>query len=68
LDQFELLLEFNDGSVKCFDVKPYLKYPAFQRLREDGLFAQAHVAQGTVVWDERLDFSPETLYLQGVIV
>ena len=67
LDAFKLLLEFNDGAVKCFDVKPYVNYPAFQRLKEGGLFAKAHVAHGTVVWDERLDLAPETLYLQGVI-
>ncbi len=66
LDDFELRLEFGDGSVKYFDVKPYLHYPAFQRLKTGGLFAQAHVAHGTVVWDDQLDLAPETLYIKGV--
>jgi Protein of unknown function (DUF2442) len=65
LDNFELRLEFNDGSVKYFDVKPYLHYPAFERLKAVSFFAQAHVAQGTVVWDDRLDLAPETLYLKS---
>jgi len=51
--------------VKYFDVKPYLDFPAFRRLKEGNLFAKAHVANGTVVWDDRLDLAPETLYLQG---
>ena len=65
LDDFELLLEFTDGVVKRFDVKPYLHFPAFGRLKQGGLFAKAHVANGTVVWDDRLDLAPETLYLKG---
>ncbi len=65
LDDFELRLEFTDGSIKQFDVKPYLHFPAFERLKQGGLFAKAHVANGTVVWDDRLDLAPETLYLRG---
>ena len=65
LEEFELRLEFKDGLVKYFDVKPYLDFPAFRRLKEGNLFAKAHVAHGTVVWDDRLDLAPETLYLQG---
>ena len=66
LDDFELRLEFTDGSLKHFDVKPYLHFPAFERLKQGGLFAKAHVANGTVAWDDRLDLAPETLYLKGV--
>ncbi|OYU12180.1 MAG: hypothetical protein CFE38_08755 [Comamonadaceae bacterium PBBC1] len=66
LDNFELLLEFKDGAVKSFDVKPYLDFPAFQRLKVGGAFAKAHVSHGTVVWDDMLDLAPETLYLKGV--
>ena len=65
LDNFELLLEFKDGSIKHFDVKPYLSLPAFKRLSAGGLFAKAHVQRGTVVWDEQLDLAPETLYLKS---
>ena len=66
LDDFELLIEFKDGVIKRFDVKPYLAYPAFERLKTGNLFDKAHVERGTVVWDQQLDLSPDTLYLQGV--
>ncbi len=66
LEGFELRLEFTDGSIKQFDVKPYLHFPAFERLKQGGFFSKAHVANGTVVWDDRLDLAPETLYLKGV--
>jgi hypothetical protein len=65
LDDFELRLEFTDGLVKQFDVKPYLNFPAFERLKNGGFFAKANVANGTVVWDERLDLAPETLYIMS---
>ena len=51
LDDFELRLEFTDGSIRQFDVKPYLHFPAFERLKQGGLFAKAHIANGTVVWE-----------------
>jgi Protein of unknown function (DUF2442) len=66
LDDFLLRIEFKDGAVKRFDVKPYLNYPAFQRLKTNNLFFKVHVEHGTVVWDDRLDLSPDTLYSQGV--
>ena len=46
-------------------MKPYLHYPAFSPLTENGLFMRAHVANGTVVWNEEIDLSPDTLYLLG---
>ena len=67
LDDFLLKVKFKDDSVKLFDVKPYLKYPAFQRLNNSSFFSQAHVEHGTVVWDDMLDLSPDSLYLDGAI-
>ena len=66
LNDFVLRVSFKDNSTKLFDVKPYLEYPAFQRLKSGDLFFKAHVEQGTVVWDDRLDLSPDTLYLEGL--
>jgi hypothetical protein len=67
LEDFVLRIEFKDGLIKLFDVKPYLGLPAFRRLREGMLFFKAHVSHGTVVWDDQLDLSPDTLYLDGVL-
>jgi Protein of unknown function (DUF2442) len=67
-DDFMLLVTFSDGAVKRFDVKPYLEYPAFRRLKDSALFFKAHVDHGTVVWDDMLDLSPDSLYLQGLSI
>ena len=67
-DDFSLDVQFNDGSVKRFDAKPYLDYEVFRELKNPGYFKQVTVAFGTVQWPHEQDISPETLYLEGVPV
>lgn len=64
-DDFSLLLEFNDGSVKRFDAKPYLDYEVFKPLKDLNYFKRIKIAFGTVQWADEQDISPETLYLEG---
>lgn len=63
---FTLDLKFSDGSVKRFDVKPYLDYEVFRELSDPNYFRQVRVAFGTVQWPNEQDISPETLYLEGL--
>ena len=65
-DDFSLDLEFDDGSVKRFDARPYLDYEIFRELKDYSYFKQVRVAFGTVQWPHEQDISPETLYLEGV--
>ena len=65
-DDFSLDLKFNDGSVKRFDVRPYLDYEVFRELKDLNYFKQVSLAFGTVQWPHEQDISPETLYLEGV--
>jgi len=65
-NDFSLDLEFNDGSVKRFDAKPYLEYEVFRELKDLNYFKQVRIAFGTVQWPHDQDISPETLYLEGV--
>ncbi len=65
-NDFSLDLEFNDGSVKRFDAKPYLDYEVFRELKDLDYFKQVRIAFGTIQWPHEQDISPETLYLEGV--
>ena len=65
-DDFSLDLQFNDGSVRRFDAKPYLDYEVFRELKDLTYFKRVGVAFGTVQWPHEQDISPETLYLEGV--
>lgn len=63
---FKLELQFSNGELRCFDMRPYLHYPVFQRLENPGFFGLAHVDYGTVVWPGEIDIAPETLYDDSV--
>ena len=67
-DDFTLDLKFSDGSVKRFDMKPYLDYEVFQELKNLNYFQQVSVAFGTVTWPHDQDIAPETLFLEGVLL
>ena len=64
-EDFTLDLQFNDGSLRRFDVTPYLNYGVFTELKGIHYFRQVRIAFGTVQWPHEQDISPETLYLEG---
>ena len=65
---FSLDLKFSDGSLKRFDVTPYLDRGIFTELKNLDYFKQARVAFGTVQWPNEQDIAPETLYLDGIAI
>ncbi|MEW6211630.1 MAG: DUF2442 domain-containing protein [Acidobacteriota bacterium] len=67
-DDFSLDLTFDDGSVRRFDVSPYLDYGVFTELKDKNYFKQVRVAFGTVQWPNEQDISPETLYLESSVI
>jgi hypothetical protein len=67
-DDFSLDLRFDDGSVRRFDVKPYLECGVFEELKDKDYFKKVKVAFGTVQWPNEQDIGPETLYLESAVV
>jgi len=57
-----LLLVFENGQQRRFDMKPLLDRKPFSRLKDLPLFVKATVAYGTVVWPGNIDIAPETLW------
>jgi len=64
-DDFTLDLKFSDGSVRRFDMKPYLKYQVFAELNDLNYFKRVTLAFGTVQWPHEQDMAPETLFLDS---
>jgi hypothetical protein len=62
---FCLLLTFENGEKRIFDLKPYLKKPVFARLQDVTLFKTARVVSGAVEWKGEVDLSYDTLYLES---
>jgi len=63
---YGLIVNFNNGERKYFDMQPYLQVPVFRRLENPGFFALARVDYGTVTWPGDIDIAPETLYAYSV--
>lgn len=62
LPNYVLLLEFENGENRYFDMAPYMDRKPFIHLKNPSLFRQAFVDYGTVVWPGNVDIAPETLY------
>ena len=65
LPDYTLHILFKNGEEKFFDVNPYLETGVFKSLKNVALFATARQEYGTVVWQNNIDFDPNTLYLEG---
>lgn len=65
-DGFFLLLKFENGETRVFDMKPYLENPPFNKLKDARQFCRVRISNGTVSWpgdiNSDLDLAAETLY------
>jgi hypothetical protein len=62
LARYRLRLALTDGSVVERDLQDLLVGPAFAGIRADpGVFAQARIERGTVVWPDGADLCPDVL-------
>ena len=62
LDNYRLLIKFDNGEEKVFDMTPYLGTGKFVELRDIALFNSVTVKYDTVEWANKLDLDPEMLY------
>jgi hypothetical protein len=63
--KYKLILTFQNSEVKLFDLSSYLNYPVFENLKNESFCTKAKVINGTVAWDDVIDFDPDTLYLES---
>ena len=67
LGGYELLLGFEDGSLRRVDLQPYLDGEVFEPLTDLEYFATVRLDPDldTIVWDNGADFCPDFLYRTG---
>ena len=58
-DYFSLTVVFDDGAEGMLDMKPYLDFGVFKRLKVLDQFKRIRVAFDTVEWDCGVDLDPE---------
>ena len=61
-ENYTLLLTFNNGEVRRFDMKPYLDLEMFIELRNLKVFNSVRKSYDTIQWDNEADIDPDILY------
>lgn len=68
LSDMMLLVTFNTGEQKLYDATILLSMPAFQKLKDEQVFAALKVENGVVTWDNgEIDIAPESLYTNSFL-
>lgn len=62
LEDYMLLITFDNGEIKTFDVKPYLSHRAFEELKKVSLFNTVKIGGLSVEWPNGADICPDELY------
>ena len=61
-DDYLLLLTFENGEKRRFDMKPYLEFGIFRELKDLRLFNTVRPSFDSIEWANEADFDPEVLY------
>jgi len=64
---YKLLITFENGEDRVFDVKPYLEIGRFSELKDTALFNSVSVSFDSIEWANHLDLDPEFLYQKSEI-
>ena len=65
LPDFQLLVTYQNGERRIFDMTPFLDKGVFRELRDPSVFNSVRPAFDTVEWSNGADLAPETLYGQS---
>ena len=62
LEDYKLLLTFDNNEKRIKDMKPYLNRGIFKKLRDINLFNNVDIKYGTISWGEDIDICADSLY------
>jgi len=62
LEDYRILLTFNNKERRVFNVKPYLDDVFWAPLRNPAIFHAVRINPMTVEWPGEIEFAPDVLY------
>ncbi len=65
---YTLLLTFDNGDRRRFDMKPYLNTGIFKELKDVSKFNTVRVCFDSVEWENEADLDPEVLFKDSKII
>ena len=67
VDNHRLVLTFDNGEVRMFDVAPYLNDAFFSPLQNTNVFNTVRTNAISIEWDGGIDICPDELYYNSVV-
>ena len=65
-ENYLLVLTFENGEKRMFDMKPYLETGIFRELKNITLFNSVKTSFDTIEWSNEADLDPEILYQKSI--
>ena len=62
MDNYNVLVTFENGEKKRFDVKPYISGEWFGKLKDRANFESVRPCGNTIEWSDGQDIAPHELY------
>ena len=62
LEDYKLLLTFDNNEKRIKDMKPYLNRGIFKKLSDINFFYKVDIKYGTISWGEDIDICADSLY------
>ncbi|MEG1285402.1 MAG: DUF2442 domain-containing protein [Romboutsia sp.] len=66
IENYKLILTFENNEVKIFDMNPYLDKGIFRELKNENIFNAVKVSFDSIEWPNEADIDPETLYEDSI--
>ena len=63
LEDYQLLLVFDNQEKRIKDMKPYLEKGIFKELKDEKFFKSVKILYGAISWDGRIELCADSLYL-----
>ena len=61
-DNYILSVSFDNGENGLLDMKPYLDFGIFKKIKDPDIFKTVHVSFDTIAWESGADIDPEFVY------
>ena len=68
LEDYKLLLTFENKEKRIKDMKPYLDKGIFKELKDKSFFNSVKILYGAISWDGRIELCADSLYMTSELV
>lgn len=65
LENYNLLLVFENGEKKVKDMKPYLEKGIFKKLKDEEFFKTVKILYGAISWAGEIEMCADSLYIDS---